>query len=494
MLVYPNIPMMLVAPLSIAIFTWILRKEGFETDLFDTTQYADVNLSSPLNRAKYLQARNIFSKKNLELLEFVNMEQDFKEKLEFFKPDLIFYSFTEDSLERALKLLRVSSTYNVPTIVGGILATADPAWLLSFPEISIIGVGEGEEVIREVALKLSKKEDISDVPNIWMKLPDGSIRKNPMRPYVNLNDYSTDFSLFDEGRFERPMGGKIHRALPIEAYRGCPNRCTFCNSPMHNRIAREQKRVYLRRSSIEWIRGEIRHLINDYKVNLLNFIDDSFLARPKRELEEFIEMYKEFRVPFWFNTRPEDCTLDMLRKLKEVGLFRVSFGIESGNEEFRKSRLNRSISNEDLLLYFGIINKSGITYSVNYIIGFPFETREMVFDTIRFAKNIKGYDSMTVSIFTPYRGTLLRQQAIEEGWLSPEAMSVHTTASSILNMPNFTSRQIDGLIRTFPLYVEFDESSWPEIERAELFEPEGEEILEKYATIYRQRRWKEKVR
>ncbi len=67
LLVYPNIPMMLVTPLSIALFTWILRKEGHEVDLFDTTQYGDGNLSSPQNRVKYLQARNIFSRKNLNL-------------------------------------------------------------------------------------------------------------------------------------------------------------------------------------------------------------------------------------------------------------------------------------------------------------------------------------------------------------------------------------------------------------------------------------------
>ena len=41
LLVYPTIPMMLTPPLSIATFTWILRREGFEVDLFDSTQYDD---------------------------------------------------------------------------------------------------------------------------------------------------------------------------------------------------------------------------------------------------------------------------------------------------------------------------------------------------------------------------------------------------------------------------------------------------------------------
>ena len=69
LLVYPNIPMMLVTPLSIALFTWILRKEGFKVDLFDGTQYGDEDLSSPQNRVKFLQVSNIFSERNLMLLK-----------------------------------------------------------------------------------------------------------------------------------------------------------------------------------------------------------------------------------------------------------------------------------------------------------------------------------------------------------------------------------------------------------------------------------------
>ena len=489
LLVYPNIPMMLVTPLSIAVFTWMLKQEGFEVELFEATQYWDGELSSPQNRVKYLQARDIFAKENLELLDSSTMEAAFKEKINSFKPDLILYSFTEDMLKRVLQLLRISNAFKIPTVVGGVLATAAPEWLISFPEINMLGMGEGEEVVRDIALRLSRGQEISDVPNLWIKCADGSVIRNAIRPYVNLDDYSTDFSLFDESRFIRPMGGKIHRALPIETYRGCPNHCTYCNSPMHQKIAREHSRVFLRRRSIEGIRKEIEHLVNDYKINLLYIVDDSFLQRPKREIEEFIEMYKEFRIPFWCNTRPESVTLEILERLEEVGLFRVSFGIESGNEKFRIKHLHRYISNEKLLHYFDVIDRSGIQYSINCIIGFPFEMREMVFDTIKFVKQIKGYDTITVSIFTPYRGTVLREEAIKAGWLNPNALTVHTTATSMLNMPHFTQKQIDGLMKTFPLYVEFDESVWTEIEKAERFEPESDEIFERYSKMYKERRW-----
>ncbi|MFH2011559.1 MAG: radical SAM protein [Pseudomonadota bacterium] len=196
-------------------------------------------------------------------------------------------------------------------------------------------------------------------------------------------------------------------------------------------------------------------------------------------------------IPFWFNTRPEHCTADVLEKLKDVGLFRAFFGIESGNEKFRTNKLGRKISNGNIIRCFETIDKSGISYSINCIIGFPYETREMVFDTIRLVKQIKGYDAITVSIFTPYRGTTLRDEAIREGWLDSQALTVHTTSKSMLGMPHFTACQIDGMMRTFPLYVEFDESEWPMIEKAEFSTPEGDEILYRYAKIYREQRWGE---
>ena len=48
---------------------------------------------------------------------------------------------------------------------------------------------------------------------------------------------------------------------------------------------------------------------------------------------EFCDMYEEFSLPFWFNTRSETCEQETLARLKEVGCYRVSYGIECGNEK-----------------------------------------------------------------------------------------------------------------------------------------------------------------
>ena len=48
-------------------------------------------------------------------------------------------------------------------------------------------------------------------------------------------------------------------------------------------------------------------------------------------------------------TRPETITDYNIKKLSEVGLDRISFGVEHGNEEFRAKILDRRWKNKDII-------------------------------------------------------------------------------------------------------------------------------------------------
>ena len=118
------------------------------------------------------------------------------------------------------------------------------------------------------------------------------------------------------------------------------------------------------------------------------------------------------------------------------------------------------------------------------MIGFPDETRELIFETIELNRQFSNYDSFTVSIFTPYHGTKLREEAVQKGYLDANTITTHTTSSSLLRMPQLSIEAIDGLMRTFTMYVGFPKTWWPYIERAEKFTPEGNEIFKKLSKIY----------
>ena len=243
---------------------------------------------------------------------------------------------------------------------------------------------------------------------------------------------------------------------------------------------------FLRRKTMENLRDEIREVIERFDPEFLYFIDDSFLARPRKDNFAFCDMYEEFKRPFWFNTRPENCDLEVMKRLNEVGVYRISFGIECGNDEYRRKVLRRYVDNDKIIESFETIRETGVPFSINLIIGFPGETRELIMDTVELARSIRGYDSITVSIFTPYHGTRLRTVAETNGWMDPKIITKHTTSSSLLRMPPpyVSSVDIDGLMRVLPHYCYFPKSEWDEIRRAETDDEIGNEILARYHGIY----------
>ena len=96
------------------------------------------------------------------------------------------------------------------------------------------------------------------------------------------------------------------------------------------------------------------------------------------------------------------------------------------------------------------------------------------------------FDTVTVSIFTPYAGTVLRDVAVNNNWLDKNHLTTHTTTKSQLNMPPpyLSSSDIDQLMRVMPLYIYFPKSEWPKLKRAEINDDEGNKILKYYSDIY----------
>ena len=488
MLVYPNLPMMLVPSVAIGLFTRILKGQGYIVDLFDASHYISNESSSPQNSVKLFQARQFDEEKDLGITTKTDLVGSFREHVLAFQPDFLLVSVVEDAFNQAIELLLSIQDLKIPHLVGGVFPTAAPDLCLENDAVEAIGIAEGEQTIVHAAEAVRKGNSFQEVPGVWYKSRNNEIIKNPMGNLVDIDRVQPDFSLIDESRFYRPMGGRIFKSVPVETYRGCPYSCTYCNSPMQKRIARQGGAGnFLRRKSIEHIRIELENAQKKFQVGLIYFIDDSFLARPQKELIEFCEMYEAFKIPFWMNTRPENCTDDNLKRIKDAGCYRISFGIECGNEQFRKQILKRNVSNRYLEKKFDTISKSGIAFSLNLIIGFPYETRELVMDTVNFVRTVNGYDTITISIFAPYHGTALRDVAASNGWVKKKEISKHTTQSSILNMPPpyLNSREIDDLIKVMPFYCFFPKTEWAMIKKAEKNDKEGRKLFRHFSSIYR---------
>lgn len=496
LIVYPNLPLMLVPGVAIGLFTRILKDQGYGVEMFETTHYdtdetnySETKINYSENRVRLLNVRKFDVKKDLNIDLKQDMLGDFRAKVQTFKPDIMLFSVVEDTFFQALTMLDAVEDLKIPHLMGGVFPTMAPEVAISADSVKMIGLGEGEESIVKVSEAIRTGERLDNIPSTWFKDDDGKVFQNLQAPLVELDDVVPDFSLFDESRFNRPMGGEVFRMIPAESYRGCPYSCTYCNSPSQRLFAKKTDQGnFLRRTRIGKLRDHLAELQDKYQPEFFFFVDDSFLARPRAEIFEFCDMYEEFNLPFYFNTRAENTDAEILNRLKEVNCYRMAFGIECGNEQYRQKMLRRKISNAEIIDRFSVIAEGGIAFSLNAIIGFPGETRELVFDTIELIRSIHGYDALTSFIFTPYHGTALRKTAESHGWIDPDVVTVHNTSRSLLKMPApyLSADDIDGLIMTLPLYCYFPKSEWENLRRAETPDEEGLQIRKYYSDIYSQ--------
>lgn len=487
LLLYPNLSLMKIPSLAIALFTATCKRAGYTVELFDASHYcAEEKNSHDDRRVATLQYRKF--DKNLVNWELKNdIKTDFIEKVRKYVPDIVIVSVVEDTFNQGIQILNYIKDFDIPNIIGGVFPTMSPEEAIAPECVKMVGVGEGENLIIELCERLRKNESFEDISGLWIKKSGGAIIRNMPKKLVDINALIPDYSLFAEDMFLRPWGGKFFKTVAIEGCRGCPYDCTFCNSPKHNYDAREMGySSFVRYKNLRCLKNEIDFLVNSIDPEFFMFVDDTFLTRSVKEISQWCEMYSAYKIPFWINTRVESISSDKLKLLKEVGCWRLSFSLEQGNEEFRKKYIKKNFSNETFVTRGKIVIESGIPFSVDVIIGFPFETRELVFDTIEVIRNLKGYDSLSVNIFTPYRGTYLREVVLQNGWLDSSLLPGGISGSSMLSMPlpYLQREEIDGLYRTFILYAYYPKSMWKDIERAEKFNNEGNNMFKSLSEEY----------
>jgi len=494
---YPNERGMSTIPPSIAGLSQILKNENHITSLFDTTFYKfDDELTiedSDLVTQKVLTNRPVLDIDDDDL-HFKKTTRsavnDFRSAVKDFQPDIIAVSCTETTFLRGMKIIDETRDLGVKNMFGGVFPTFAPELVMQYPNVDMLCVGEGENTIIDLANTISNKEDYSDITNLWIRQNDGTIKKNSVSRPVDINEVPaiTDIELFDEQRFYRPMGGKIRRLLPVETHRGCPYTCSFCNSPGQNRLYGDgdflKGMSFFRKKSMDLVKKEIQNHIKKHNVEYIYFWADTFLAWSDQEFDEFIKMYSQIKLPYWCQTRIETVDEEKFRRMKDVGLDRITFGLEHGNEDFRRDVVKREYSNDDAIKKIKTVEELGITFSINNIIGFPDETRELAFDTIELNRQFNS-DNTSCSILVPFHGTELHDLCVKKGYLDPNVIcAVSNSGESLLNMPQWDKKDITRLRDVFAMYIKFPKNRWPEIKEAETNIELRETLREEFVKTY----------
>jgi len=488
--IYPNTFGMNMLPPAIALFNALLKREGHKVKLFDATYYSvDYGVDSDGSKADNLNVAEYDTNEKGISMKTTSWADDLRQEYDNFSPDLIAMSTTEDMWNLGLLLLeslrsRIKNN-RTPVIVGGVFPTFAPDLVISQDLVDMVCVGEGEEALVDLSYRIGKGYSYEDVTNLWVKTKDGRLIKNNVTKPVDINSLpKLDLSLFEDGRLYRPMAGNWYRMLPIETIRGCPYKCAYCNSPTQVEFYKENNNSFFRKKDVKLVHEELKYFIENHKMEYGYFWADTFLAMNSREFDEFVEMYQDIKLPFWMQTRPETLSDEKVRKLADVGLHRISFGLEHGNEEFRKKYLARSFKNKDIIEKLRIPDNYDIQYSVNNITGFPYETRELAFDTIELNRHINS-NNQNLYAFVPFHGTPLRKLTEDLGYVKHEDITRCLTDKPMLDQPQYSAAEVEGMQRCFVLYVGMDKSRWSEIEKAEKNTIEGNRIFKELKEEYK---------
>lgn len=436
--VYPNNARSAASPqIGISSLSAVLKDAGHSTELFDTS-----------------------------FIPLATAAAAFRRKIEESNPDLLAFSCRSGEWDLVQELLRASAKTGVATIVGGPHATIAPEEVIAHDDVDMLVRGEGEQALLEIVDGLEQGSDISATPNLWTKT-NGRVRRNDMRPLLqNLDELPfLDWSLWDTRHFSVSYAAATYRRGTravgcCETSRGCPYSCTYCISPTLQQLY-SGLGTYHREKSVERIIAELVHLKDNYGIDYFKFTDETFIVGQER-IRQFAALYKEkIGLPFAFTTRPETMRPDTLRAVADAGGHCVGFGFESGSDWMRRNVLDRKTSQQQIIDAARATKENGMLLFAFVMMGLPFETREMIEETLRLLNIIKP-DLVTVSLFFPFKGTPLYQTCLDHGMIDGDLPSLpNITDASILKNHALSSDRLVRLRELGPAFARQDAKFWP---------------------------------
>lgn len=325
------------------------------------------------------------------------------QKAKIFNPDVIGITATTPTYVYARNILKeIKKELNVITVMGGIHITIMMDKVFEeIPELDFGVYKEGEITFVQFMECLEKNKSLKTVKGLIFRDRNGSIRKTLPRELIN----DLDSILFPERKLlkkERylwsvPKKGVQEVALFITK-RGCPFNCKFCSA--HSMFGR---RVRFR--SIKNVIDEIEDIVKEMGINHIINVDDTLILNRERMVEFCQEIKRRNLVFTWEGmARANIIDPEILRMMREIGLVRLSFGIESGDQKILDSE-NKGITLNQIRNAYRWAKDCGIETRGSAIIGHPRETQASVLRTIKFLRSLKHLDQVYINIMVPYPGT-----------------------------------------------------------------------------------------
>jgi anaerobic magnesium-protoporphyrin IX monomethyl ester cyclase len=260
-------------------------------------------------------------------------------------------------------------------------------------------IGEGELTMEELIPALLQRQSLDSVAGIvYMNdsgqpvrtrprelIPDLDQLPLPDRDAIAVEDY------VETWRRHHNMG-----SVSLICARGCPFTCTWCSRSVFGETHR--------RRSAKNVVGEIEILLEKYHPDMLWFADDVFTINHKWFNEFYDEMKRRnIRIPFECISRADRLNEDILKKMAELGSFRIWYGSESGSQRILDA-MERRVSVEEIQHITHIAQRYGIQAGLFVMLGYPGEDVTDIEATTEHLKQANA-DTFLTTVAYPIKGT-----------------------------------------------------------------------------------------
>ena len=315
----------------------------------------------------------------------------------------------DDQILRLLAMIKKAFP-NVPLIIGGPDVTLAWESYMAVETIDYAVLGEGETTIVQLLDHLDARGGLAGIQGICYR-ENGRVKMIPQGPAVEIDSIPWParhlFPMENYFRFKLP--GARSRSAAILTSRACPYSCAFCST------IEVWGRKWRGRAAKDVV-DEIEHLIKTYRVGEVVVFDDNFLVDVKRAeaiADDIIARGLDVKVNVSPGLMIHLLTADLLRKLAKAGLSRVQMQLESGNLktlEYIDKHIDISKAKEIV----AAAHLAGLRVQTNVLIGFFFEDRKDIEESIRVAHSI-GFDGVDFMLAEPKPGTRMYDDWVKAG-------------------------------------------------------------------------------
>lgn len=314
--------------------------------------------------------------------------------------------------------------YEGKIVLGGYDASFSPEVINEFTEADVLCRGEGDEAFVDLANAIDKKEDYSHIKNLWVRKSNGEIVQNELRTFSDVNKKAWDdrdiyrnyHEFFKDLEFELIMVG-----------RGCPWKCTYCYNHTYAKMYKVGNSQYVQLRNPQNVIDEILMIKRKYKKVKNIFFNDSDLTCDKKWIMEFCRLFNKNRInmPFTLNAVASEIDEDIAKALASTkSCYLIRFGLETGSQELR-FKMRKTVTDEQFRKCTNLLKKYKIKYSMQAMMGLPYETLNDAFKTLDFAIELSnGRKSLVaMNLFTPFPKLDIVKDSIESGQFDAKEIS-----------------------------------------------------------------------